>query len=102
MLILILIDVQYSQDAVFSFEKGSNRQNRSSSCFRHLAKKSPLVPPHPLPLFGKPCVRDTNVVQDNLSSNFFGEQIEFITKICVCYLGNINCILVSQFLHLVA
>ena len=31
MLILILIDVQYSQNAVFSFEKGSNRQNHSSS-----------------------------------------------------------------------
>ena len=27
MLILILIDVQYSQEPVFSFEKGSNRQN---------------------------------------------------------------------------
>ena len=31
MLILILIDVQYSQTTVFSFEKGSNRQNHSSS-----------------------------------------------------------------------
>ena len=28
-------------------------------------------------------VWDTNVVQDNLSSNFLGEQIEFRTKICV-------------------
>ena len=27
MLILILIDVQYSHKAVFSFEEGSNRQN---------------------------------------------------------------------------
>ena len=25
-----------------------------------------------------------NVVQDNLSSNLYGEQIEFITKICAC------------------
>ena len=31
MLILILIDVQYSQKAVFSFEEGSNHQNHSSS-----------------------------------------------------------------------
>ena len=31
MLILILIDVQYSQNAVFSFEKFSNGQNHSSS-----------------------------------------------------------------------
>ena len=29
-------------------------------------------------------VPDTNVVWDNLSFNFCGEQIEFITKICVC------------------
>ena len=27
---------------------------------------------------------DTNVVWDNLLSNFYREQIEFITKICVC------------------
>ena len=41
MLILILIDVQYSQNAVFSFEKFSNRQNYSSSCSHHLIKKIP-------------------------------------------------------------
>ena len=31
MLILILIDIQYSQKAVSSFEKGLNHQNHSSS-----------------------------------------------------------------------
>ena len=31
MLILILIDIQYLQKPAFSFEKGSNRQNHSSS-----------------------------------------------------------------------
>ena len=31
MLILILIDVHYSQKTVFSFEKGLNPQNHSSS-----------------------------------------------------------------------
>ena len=41
MLILILIDVQYSQNAVFSFEKSSNRQNHSSSDSHHLVKKIP-------------------------------------------------------------
>ena len=41
MLILILIDVQYSQNAVFSFEKFSNRQNHSSSDSHHLIKKFP-------------------------------------------------------------
>ena len=30
MLILILIDVQYVQEVVLSFEKGSNGQNHSS------------------------------------------------------------------------
>ena len=39
MLILILIDVQYSQNAVFSFENFSNRQNHSSGS-HHLVKKS--------------------------------------------------------------
>ena len=43
MLILILIDVQYSQKAVFSFEKGLNYQNHSSSGFLHLVKKSLCV-----------------------------------------------------------
>ena len=38
MLILILIDVQYSKNAVFSFEKFSNRQNHPP----------PTTPPHPL------------------------------------------------------
>ena len=40
LLILILIDVQYSQKAVFSFEKGLNSQNHSSSGSNHPVKKS--------------------------------------------------------------
>ena len=40
-MILILIDVQYSQKAVISFEKGSNGQNQSFSGFQHLVEKSP-------------------------------------------------------------
>ena len=61
MLILILIDVQYSQNAAFSFEKGSNCQNHSSSGYLHPvnptspSKVSGCYPtPHPLPLFEKP------------------------------------------------
>ena len=46
MLILILIDVQYSQKAVLSFKKGLNHLNHSSG--------SLLL----LPLFGKPCYID--------------------------------------------
>ena len=41
MLILVLSDVQYSQNTVFSFEKFSNHQNCSSSGSQHLVKKSP-------------------------------------------------------------
>ena len=41
MLILILIDIQYSQKAVSSFEKGSKRQNDLSSGFFHAVKKLP-------------------------------------------------------------
>ena len=32
-------------------------------------------------------VLDTNVVWDTLSSNFYEEQIEFITKICAFSIG---------------
>ena len=42
MLTLILIDVQYSQAAGFSFENGSNRQNHSSSGSLQSVKKSPF------------------------------------------------------------
>ena len=63
MLILILINVQHSRKAVFSFEKGSNHQNHSSSGSRpskifdpsHWGRDLPTLPPHPLLLFGKPC-----------------------------------------------
>ena len=41
MLILILIDVKYSQKAVFSFEKGLNGQNHSTSGSHPLVKRSP-------------------------------------------------------------
>ena len=41
MLILILIDVQYSEKAIFSFEKGSNGQNIPSSGSQHPVKKVP-------------------------------------------------------------
>ena len=67
MSILILIDVQYSQNAVFSLEKCLTFQNHSSSGSIHLLKKSPSKisdPPPPPPsggiqpssllLFGKP------------------------------------------------
>ena len=51
MLILILIDVQYPQNAVFSFEKGSNCQNHSSSGSHHpvknLSKENFWFPPTP-------------------------------------------------------
>ena len=51
MFIFILIDAQYSQKAVFSFEKGSNRENHSSSGSLHPVKKFTLVtfliPPQP-------------------------------------------------------
>ena len=40
MLVLILIDVQYLQNVVFSFEKGWNDQNHSWSDSQHPIKKS--------------------------------------------------------------
>ena len=47
-LISILFKVQYSQNAVFSFEKFSNRQNHFSSGSHHLVKKSPGSVPYVL------------------------------------------------------
>ena len=53
MLILILIDVRYSQKAVFSFEEGLNRQNHAYSGPHHQVKTFPpakfLIPPPPFP-----------------------------------------------------
>ena len=45
MLILTLIDVQYSQKAVFSFEKGLNCPNHFSPGFLHLVTPPPSPPP---------------------------------------------------------
>ena len=68
MLIFILIDVRYLQKALFSFEKCSKRQNHSSSGSLHPVKKFSLVnfltPPHPLPLFAKPCSTFTLQLDD--------------------------------------
>ena len=41
MLILVLIDIQYMQNVVFSFEKGSNGQNHSSSDSHHPTTHTP-------------------------------------------------------------
>ena len=50
MLILILMNVKYLQNVVFSFEKGLNGQNHSSSGSHHPIEKSPpakfLIPYH--------------------------------------------------------
>ena len=68
MVILSLIDVQYSQTAVFSFEKGSivkitpphvpfAQQKNSLPQVKFLIPPTgefTLPPLHPLPLFGKP------------------------------------------------
>ena len=43
MLILVLIDVQYIQNVVFCFEKGSNGQNHSSSDFQLAPPPSPTL-----------------------------------------------------------
>ena len=64
MLILILIDIQYLQNIVFSFEKGSN--GKKSLFVRVLPydkkftmQNLPFPPlgglPNPLTQFGKPC-----------------------------------------------
>ena len=76
MLILILIDIQYLQNLIFSFEKGLNDQNHSSSDSHHLIKKIALRKifhlhplgefPHPLTLFWKPWVENHSEISPNL------------------------------------
>ena len=74
MLILIIIDVQYLQKAVLSFEKGSNHQNHSSSGSHHKISPQQNLPPshththththtHILLLFGKPCIPKNHIFQ---------------------------------------
>ena len=83
MLILILTDVQHSQEAIFSFEIGSNCQNHSSSgSFHPVTKippvKFPILPtplvtiylPHPFTLFGKPCMNGRNFLPTPKSPTF--------------------------------
>ena len=63
MLIFILTDVQYSQKVALSFEKGSNRQNLSSSGSLHPVKKFPPVKfpilPQPLTAIWKTPIYET-------------------------------------------
>ena len=63
-LILILTDAQYLQNVVFSFDKGLNGWNHSSSDSQHHIIPPPFRktslptggnPPNPLMLFRKPC-----------------------------------------------
>ena len=60
MLIVILVDAQYLQNVVFSFEKGLNGQNHSLWDSHHPLKKSSKqnweIPPYPLMLFEKPWI----------------------------------------------
>ena len=56
--VLVLIDVQYLQNDVLNFEKGSNGQIYSSSDSNYPTKNPPSKISHsPIPstLFGKPC-----------------------------------------------
>ena len=69
MLILILIDVKYLQTVVFSFEKGSNSKNHSSSGSQHPIEKSlqqsfsDFSPLDVLALFRKPWNGDKNMIK---------------------------------------
>ena len=117
MLILILIYVQYSQIAMFSFEKGSNDQINSLD-FHHPTKKFPLENfpppcyegfPHPLTLFKKPCCLinlDHRAFRSgkNYMETLYGVEIwKFNEGLCLC-LCDVLCDLVQfvqfkKFLH---
>ena len=76
MLILILIDVQYSQNAVFSFEKGLNHQNHSPSGSHHPVKNSPSkISDSPNPH----CYMETPEVWGQGSSNL----VHMVKVVCI-------------------
>ena len=77
MLILIVIDVQYSQKVVFSFENGSNRKNQSSSRCLHLVKKFPTSK-----------ISDSNLLLGGGGAPFSHPPLNAIWK-------NLNCMLFS-------
>ena len=92
MLVLILIVVQYSEKAVFGFEKGWNCRNHSTSGSNHPVKNSPpakfpILPlPHPLSPYGKPWIA------------IFG--LSFMDVICVSSLRLKSCLIVWQIVWL--
>ena len=94
MAILILINVQYLQNVVFSFEKCWNGQNHYLSDSHHPIKKSPakfysphcrgnFIPTHPYPypyyltLFGKPCNSTENPLHGHPSFTYFFQTATF-------------------------
>ena len=68
MVILILIDVQYSHKAVFSFEKGLIGQNHSSSGYHHPVKKFAQAN-FPAPPLTPYCYLENHVVINILQRN---------------------------------
>ena len=80
MLILILIDVQHLRKAVFSFEKGSNRQNHSSSGSLHLVKNLPsttggIPPPTPYGYLENPAIQPPYACASDINTVIFELQI---------------------------
>ena len=95
MVILILINVQYLQNAAFNFEKSSNGQNTPSQVrtTRPLDKKFhsakffipyTIPEPHPLTLFGKPCRICPNTTLGNGKMQFITSGFITITTLIFC------------------
>ena len=61
MLILILIDLQFLQKAVFSFEKGSNRQNHFSISLHPVKNHPSKISDSPPPTYPYCCLKNPGV-----------------------------------------
>ena len=92
LLVLILIDVQYFQNVVFSLEKDSKSQNHSSSGSHHPIKKVPPskifhFPPivedftHPWLLFWKPCTDPSPSKQKYSTQDTPSQSTNFLTPL---------------------
>ena len=87
MLILILINIQYLQNVVFSSEEGQNGQNHSSVTHHQL--KNPPRQDFASPLLGKPSPLPVGTICKTL--------LDTSSKVLLCTFSSIlNCNLASQ------
>ena len=78
MLIFILMDVQYLQNVVFTFEKGLNDQTHSLSGSHRMIKKVPTQQSFSSPLHTPYCYVDNPVIWEQLSFSYWFQNSDLL------------------------